>query len=185
MGCPEGAHRPLGRYIFNNVNFSKHDPILEKLRNANYRVFENPSDPDAVLVTFPVEWSDVKFDIVDGKHVNNETAIVQLQRYKMLMDNYVEQNCSVTISYSPDEVKGIVDWLLNNWDNYVGVSFILRADASKTAADLGYLYLPQEVTTKELHDEYVAGLKPVDLDGTNTLEELLEDECATGACPIR
>ncbi len=127
----------------------------------------------------------MKFDIVDGKHVNNETAIVQLQRYKMLMDNYVEQNCSVTISYSPDEVKGIVDWLLNNWDNYVGVSFILRADASKTAADLGYLYLPQEVTTKELHDEYVAGLKPVDLDGTNTLEELLEDECATGACPIR
>lgn len=185
MDCPEGAHRPLGRYIFNNVNFSKHDPILDKLRDANYRVFDNPTDPDAVLVTFPVEWSDVKFDIVDGKHVNNETAIVQLQRYKMLMDNYVEQNCSVTISYSPDEVKAIVDWLLNNWDNYVGVSFILRADASKTAADLGHLYLPQEVTTKELHDEYVAGLKPVDLDGTNTLEELLEDECATGACPIR
>ena len=185
MDCPEGAHRPLGRYIFNNVNFSKHDPILDKLRAANYRVFANPTDPDAVLVTFPVEWSDVKFDIVDGKHVNNETAIVQLQRYKMLMDNYVEQNCSVTISYSPDEVNKIVDWLLNNWDNYVGVSFILRADASKTAADLGYLYLPQEVTTKELHDEYVAGLKPVDLDGTNTLEELLEDECATGACPIR
>lgn len=185
MDCPEGAHRPLGRYIFNNVNFSKHDPILDKLRDANYRVFQNPSDPDAVLVTFPVEWSDVKFDIVDGKHVNNETAIVQLQRYKMLMDNYVEQNCSVTISYSPDEVENIVDWLLNNWDNYVGVSFILRADASKTAEDLGYLYLPQEVTTKELHDEYVAGLKPVDLDGTNTLEELLEDECATGACPIR
>lgn len=183
--CPEGAHRPLGRYIFNNVNFSKHDPILDKLRDANYRVFANPTDPDAVLVTFPVEWSDVKFDIVDGKHVNNETAIVQLQRYKMLMDNYVEQNCSVTISYSPDEVENIVDWLLNNWDNYVGVSFILRADASKTAEDLGYLYLPQEVTTKELHDEYVAGLKPVDLDGTNTLEELLEDECATGACPIR
>ncbi len=185
MDCPEGAHRPLGRYIFNNVNFSKHDPILDKLRAANYRVFDNPTDPDAVLVTFPVEWSDVKFDIVDGKHVNNETAIVQLQRYKMLMDNYVEQNCSVTVSYSPDEVEAIVDWLLNNWDNYVGVSFILRADASKTAADLGYLYLPQEVTTKELHDEYVAGLKPVDLDGTNTLEELLEDECATGACPIR
>ena len=185
MDCPEGAHRPLGRYIFNNVNFSKHDPILDKLRAANYRVFDNPTDPDAVLVTFPVEWSDVKFDIVDGKHVNNESAIVQLQRYKMLMDNYVEQNCSVTISYSPDEVNKIVDWLLNNWDNYVGVSFILRADASKTAADLGYLYLPQEVTTKELHDEYVAGLKPVDLDGTNTLEELLEDECATGACPIR
>lgn len=183
--CPEGAHRPLGRYIFNNVNFSKYDPILSKLRGAGYRVFDNPTDPDAVLVTFPVEWSDVKFDIVDGKHVNNETAIDQLQRYKMLMDNYVEQNCSVTISYAPDEVADIINWLMNNWDSYVGVSFILRADASKTAEDLGYLYLPQEVTTKELFDEYSNGLKFVDLDGTNTLEELREEECATGACPIR
>ena len=185
MGCPEGAHKPLGRYIFNNVNFSKHDPIIATLKAANYRVFDNPQDPDAVLVTFPVEWADVKFDIVDGKHVNNETAIDQLNRYKMLMDHYVEQNCSVTISYSPDEAKAIVDWLLNNWDSYVGVSFILRNDASKTAADLGYLYLPQEVTTKELHDAYVATLNPIDLDASNTLEELLEDECASGACPIR
>ena len=185
MGCPEGAHKPLGRYIFNNVNFSKHDPIIATLKAANYRVFDNPQDPDAVLVTFPVEWADVKFDIVDGKHVNNETAIDQLNRYKMLMDHYVEQNCSVTISYSPDEAKAIVDWLMNNWDSYVGVSFILRNDASKTAADLGYLYLPQEVTTKELHDAYVATLNPIDLDASNTLEELLEDECASGACPIR
>ena len=183
--CPEGAHKPLGRYIFNNVNFSKHDPIIATLKAANYRVFDNPQDPDAVLVTFPVEWADVKFDIVDGKHVNIETAIDQLNRYKMLMDHYVEQNCSVTISYSPDEAKAIVEWLLNNWDSYVGVSFILRADASKTAADLGYLYLPQEVTTKELYDAYVATLKPIDIDASNTLEELLEDECATGACPIR
>ena len=185
MGCPEGAHKPLGRYIFNNVNFSKHDPIIATLKAANYRVFDNPQDPDAVLVTFPVEWADVKFDIVDGKHVNNETAIDQLNRYKMLMDHYVEQNCSVTISYSPDEAKAIVGWLMNNWDSYVGVSFILRNDASKTAADLGYLYLPQEVTTKELHDAYVATLNPIDLDASNTLEELLEDECASGACPIR
>jgi ribonucleoside-triphosphate reductase len=65
------------------------------------------------------------------------------------------------------------------------VSFILRNDASKTAEDLGYLYLPQEVTTKELYDAYVATLKPIDIDASNTLEELLEDECATGACPIR
>ena len=185
MDCPEGAHKPLGRYIFNNVNFSKHDPIIATLKAANYRVFDNPQDPDAVLVTFPVEWADVKFDIVDGKHVNIETAIDQLNRYKMLMDHYVEQNCSVTISYSPDESKAIVDWLMNNWDSYCGVSWLLRANASATAADLGYLYLPQEVTTKELHDAYVATLNPIDLDASNTLEELLEDECASGACPIR
>jgi ribonucleoside-triphosphate reductase (formate) len=185
MDTPEGVHKPLGRYILNNINFSKHDPVIPVLREANYKVIPNPMDPDAVLVTFPVEWKDVEFDVVDGVHVNLESAITQLNRYKMMMDHYVEQNCSVTISYDPTEVDGIVDWLLNNWDSYVGVSFILRADPSKTAADLGYLYLPQEVTTKEIHDYYVATLLPVDLENANSFDEIMDAECATGACPIR
>ena len=185
MDTTEGVHKPLGKYILNNINFSKHDPVIQVLRDANYKVIPNPMDPDAVLVTFPVEWKDVQFDVVDGKAVNIETAIAQLNRYKMMMDHYVEQNCSVTSSYDHSEVEDIVDWLLNNWDSYVGVSFILRADPSKTAADLGYLYLPQEVTTKEIHDAYVATLLPVDIEASNSFDEIMDDECATGACPIR
>ena len=185
MDCPEGVHKPLGRYIFNNVNFSKHDPILGMLEAANYKVIPNPLDPDAVLVTFPVEWKDLKFDSVDGKQVNLESAIDQLRRYKMLMEHYVEQNCSVTISYDPTEADGIVDWLLANWDSYVGVSFIYRTDPSKTAEDLGYQYLPQEVVSAETYYEYNDKLLPVDIELYNTLEELMDDECATGACPIR
>ena len=72
-----------------------------------------------------------------------------------------------------------------NWDTYVGVSFIYRNDPTKTAEDLGYAYLPQCVVTKEDYDEYVYGLAEVDLDGTNTFDELTDEECATGACPIR
>jgi adenosylcobalamin-dependent ribonucleoside-triphosphate reductase len=185
MDTTEGVHKPLGKYIFNNVNFSKHDPVIPLLRSSGYKVIDNPIDKDAVLVTFPVEWKDVQFDVVDGKHVNLESAVKQLERYKMMMDNYVEQNCSVTISYGVEEVDEIVQWLHQNWDSYVGVSFILRADPTKTAEDLGYLYLPQEVTTKEKFDAYVANLQPVSLESANTLEELRDDECATGACPIR
>jgi len=185
MDTTEGVHKPLGRYIFNNVNFGKHDPVLPLLREAGYRVYDNPTDSATALVTFPVEWSDVQFDVVDGKHVNIESALKQLERYKMMMDHYVEQNCSVTISYGIDEVDDIVEWLLQNWDSYVGVSFILRADPTKTAEDLGYLYLPQEVTTKEKYDAYVANLKPIHLESANSLDEMLDAECATGACPIR
>lgn len=185
MDTTEGVHKPLGRYIFNNVNFSKHDPVLPKLRDAGYHVYDNPIDPDATLVTFPVEWQDVAFDVVDGKHVNLESAVSQLDRYKMMMDNYVEQNCSITISYDASEADAIVDWLFRNWDSYVGVSFILRADPTKTAKDLGYLYLPQEVVTREVYDEYVAGLHPVTLEGANSFDEIQDEECAGGACPVR
>jgi ribonucleoside-triphosphate reductase len=185
MDTTEGVHKPLGRYIFNNINFSKYDPIIPKLKEAGYRVKENPIDPDAVLVTFPVDWEDVSFDVVNGVHVNMESAITQLNRYKMMMDHYVEQNCSVTISYDPSEVEDIVNWLSENWDSYVGVSFIFRDDPTKSAEDLGYLYLPQEVVTKETYEEYASTLKPVTLDDANTLEELVSDECASGVCPVR
>jgi len=181
----EGMHKPLGKYILNNVAFSKYDLLLDKLRASNYNVFNHPYDDSAVLVTFPVKNDGVKFDMVDGKYVNLDTAVQQLQVYKMLMDNYCHQNVSCTISYGVDETEEIVDWLQNNWDSYVAVSFLFRNDPSKTAKDLGYPYLPQEVTTKEIYDAYVAKLLPVDIDAANSFDELTDADCATGACPVR
>ena len=185
MDTTEGVHKPLGKYIFNNVNFSKHDPLVPLCRQAGYRVFDNPMDPESVLITFPVSWDDVPFEHVNGLHVNLESAIVQLERYKMLMQNWCQQNVSATISYSVDEVDAIVDWLMDNWDLYVGVSFLFRADPTKTAKDLGYLYLPQEVVSKEAFDEYAARIQPVLIDQANTLDEMESMECAGGACPVR
>jgi adenosylcobalamin-dependent ribonucleoside-triphosphate reductase len=193
MDTTEGVHTPLGRYVLNNVRFSKHDPYVDVLRKANYKVIDDPSSSDAVLVTFPVDNSGANFSLVDGREVNLETAIDQLERYKMLMTCYVDHNCSVTISYSPDEVPEIVDWLNENWNTYVGVSFLYRNDPTKTAEDLGYLYLPQEVVTEEVYKAYVKRLKPLKsgAEGSQELKEEADDytidtgECATGACPIR
>jgi ribonucleoside-triphosphate reductase len=185
MDTTEGVHKPLGKYIFNNVQFSKHDPVVEKLREANYRVINHPVDDSGVLVTFPVMWDGVVFDKVGGKEVNIESAVLQLERYKLLQTSWNQQNTSVTISYDPSEVEDIITWLLDNWDCYVGVSFIYRTDPTKTAKDLGYLYLPQEVVTEEDYKEYVKVLLEVDLNNTNSFDEILDAECATGACPIK
>ena len=189
MDTTEGVHKPLGKYVLNNVNFSKHDPLVPLCRASGYKVVENPTDSESVLITFPVKWDDVPFDKVvrDGKEleVNLESAISQLERYKMLMENWCQQNVSATISYSVDEVPHIIDWLLENWHVYVGVSFLFRADPTKTAKDLGYLYLPQEVVTKEVLEEYAKNLQPINLEQANSFEEIQGEDCSTGACPIR
>jgi ribonucleoside-triphosphate reductase len=185
MDTTEGVHKPLGKYIFNNVQFSNHDPVVEKLRQANYRVVNHPVDPSGVLVTFPVMWDGVQFDEVEGKEVNLESAVVQLERYKLLQTSWNQQNTSVTISYDPTEVPQIIDWLLDNWDCYVGVSFIYRTDPTKTAKDLGYLYLPQEVVSEQDYRDYVSVISEVDLNNTNSFDEITDAECATGACPIK
>lgn len=186
MDTTEGVHKPLGKYIFNNVTFSKHDEIIPKLFEAGYKIIPKPFEVDSVLVTFPVAYEDVRFDVTDdGKEVNLESAIDQLERYKFMMENYVDHNCSVTISYDTSEVDDIVDWILKNWDTYVGVSFIFRNDPTKTAEDLGYAYLPQEVVTKEVYDEYASQLQPVDLTNLKSSDDLSDEACSTGACPVR
>ena len=190
MEIPEGVHMPKARFIFNNVRFSEHDPLLARLKVAGYYTFADPYDPTGVLVRLPVEYSGVDFTRVKlGKRVveiDTEPAIEQLERYKLLMDNYVDHNCSITVQYQPDEVPDIIDWLIANWDSYVGVSFLLRQDVTRTAADLGYPYLPQEVVTEQEYRDYVATLTPVDFDGTGSLEAVdTGPECAGGACPIR
>jgi len=200
---PEGAHLPLAKYIINRINFSGNDPMLGAMEAAGYRTEPNPYDSTARLVEIPVSFANVDgFEKVhvtkkDGTEVdvevNNESAIDQLERYKLLQDNYVDHNCSITIYYGPDEVPDMIDWLLINWDSYVGVSFLYRPDPvamvedpKAVAKQLGYPYLPQTPITEEEYYAYANTLRVVDFTGTD-MEEMLDDgmECATGACPIR
>lgn len=191
---PEGVHMPLGRYVFNNITFSKHDPLVERFRKANYTVIEKPYEPESVLVKFPVKYDTVPFTRttvtrksgkVEEVEVNTESAIAQLEKYRLLMDTWCEQNVSITVSYDPSEVPQIIDWFEEYWDSYVGVSFLFRNDPTKNAEDLGYAYLPQEVVTQQVYEEYVAKLQDIDYFGIEMRDELNADSCATGACPIR
>ena len=191
METTEGIHKPLSKYIFNNIIISKASPLLKVAIDAGYRHFEHPFDPTSEIVTLPVCFENVEFNTVEvnGKtlEVNIETAIEQLERYKLWMDNYADHNVSITVSYSPEEVEDIVSWLHSNWEHFVGVSFLLRADPTKTAEDLGYAYLPQQPVSKEEYYEYVSTLKEVNLDQVfvSSLEELTDQDCQSGICPIR
>lgn len=179
----EGAHDPAGRYIFNNIKIGTHDPLIPLLDAAGYHIFKspNPTDTDTEIVRFPVEYPHTKFG--EGEY-NRTTALDQLGRYRMLMENYVDHNCSITISYDNDEIPDIVQWIDKHWDSYVGVSFMPRVDPTKTARDLGYAYLPQEVVDKETFEEYANRLGPVSLD-RDTGQDLIDEECEGGACPVR
>lgn len=191
---PEGVHLPLGKYIFNNITFSRHDPLVSRFRAAGYSVIEKPYEPESVLVKFPVKYENIAFSRTmvtrkNGKleevEVNTDSAVTQLEWYKLLQETWCEQNVSNTISYDPSEVPEIIDWLLENWETYVGVSFLFRNDPTKNAEDLGYAYLPQEVVTKETYDGYVSKLKDIDYSGIEMRDVEMDPACANGACPVR
>lgn len=193
---PEGVHMPIGRYIFNHITFSKHDPLVEEFRKANYHIIDKPYEPESVLVRFPVSYDSIPFtrrqvvrksgETVEVE-VNQESAVKQLNRYGKMMSTWCEQNVSNTVYYNPEELPDIIDWFDKNWDNYVGVSFLLRPDPTKNAEDLGYAYLPQETVEKATFEKYASGLKEVNWAALTQFSdcEITTDECASGACPVR
>lgn len=191
---PEGVHMPLGKYIFNNITFSKHDPLVEKFRRAGYQVTDKPYEPESVLVKFPVKYENVPFmrktvtrksGKVEEVEINGDTAVDQLEWYRMLQETWCEQNVSNTVSYEPSEVPQIIDWFMNHWRSYVGASFIFRNDPSKNAEDLGYAYLPQEVVTEETYEAYASNLRPVDYSGIELRDDVPLEACALGTCPVK
>ena len=179
MDTTEGCHSPKGKYIFNNIRFANDDELLPLLKNANYRCLAEESH--TTIVTFPVKWEELSYDYC------TESALSQLQKYRKIMNTYVDHNCSITVSYDESEIKGIKEWLLTYWDDFVGVSWMPRVDPHLSAKDLGFPYLPQEVVTKEDYDEYVAQLEDVDHESV-TIKHLeaedIDEECSTGACPV-
>lgn len=189
----EGIHKPIGRYIFNWINYSQKDPLIPKMKEAGYRWMLHPSEPEGILMCSPInngnyfEKTEVtrKDGSIEVIEINTETAVEQLERYKKLQLYYCDQNISNTINYDASEKDEIVDWILANWDIYVGVSFLFRSDPTMSAKDLGYEYLPQEVVTKQAYEEYLADLRPINFNNTDSFEELEMEDCAGGSCPIK
>ncbi|BAR47385.1 ribonucleoside-triphosphate reductase, adenosylcobalamin-dependent [Methylobacterium aquaticum] len=188
----EGAHLALSRWIFNWINFPANDPMLEAFAAAGYDMKPNPNDPTGVIVCWPVEYpASPKFtqvlDPETGHHleVNQESAISQLERYRLLMKHYVEHNCSITVSFDESEIPAMVQWFMDHWDEYVGVSFLKRNNPFATAEDLGYKYLPQQCVSREVYEEYTARLLPIDISEDKSSELLQLDECSSGGCPVR
>lgn len=184
----EGVHNPLGRRIFNWVNYSIHDPLVALLEASGHRVMENPSDANNVLVCHPLDYGPSGFTSVGGREVNLEPALHQLDRYLRWNNLWADHNVSCTVSYSPEELPEVAEWVDRNWDQgFVAVCFLRRNDPTKTARDLGHPYLPQEVVTEEAFTEYTRRLKPLDLSklsgGVFDLPET--SDCASGVCPVR
>lgn len=182
----EGMGRPVGKYIFNWINFSSHDPIVGLLEAAGYQVIPNPSDSANVLVKFPIDYRGVSFDLVGGKEVNLEPAVEQLARYLRWNTLWADHNVSATICYTQEEIPLMAEWVYQNWDRgFVACAFQRRSDPTKTARDLGHPYLPQEVVARDELMEYRSRLREVEWHKISGWFEIPEEGCASGVCPVR
>lgn len=175
-----GVHKSHAPFYIRRVRITAQDPLCKVAEELGWIVkAENGQEWETAstkVIEFPVK-SPTK------RSTESQTAIEQLETYKRFMDNYVEHNCSITVSVKEDEWEEVTKWTYENWDSVVAVSFLPSNGGF-------YPLLPLEEITE---NEYI--LRELEMEDFN--EELLplfelgldfdlgESDCETGLCPVR
>lgn len=176
-----GIHYSHAPYYIRRVRISATDPLCRVCEDLGYPVFpevgQDPENPVTKVVEFPVKAPEgmVKADV---------SAIQQLENYKMFMKYYVDHNCSITVHVRDNEWDAVEDWVWENWDDIVALSFLSYDDNF-------YELLPYEEISKEEYEKRKAAMRPFNpsLLTKYEFEEMELDigssECVGGVCPIR
>jgi len=176
-----GVHFSHSPYYIRRVRINSSDPLCKVCEELGYPIFPENGQIIETCTTKVIEFP-VKAP--DGKTKYNVSAIEQLEIYKMFMDNYVEHNASNTISVKPHEWNEVIQWVYDNWDSVIGITFINLDDSF-------YKLLPYEAITEEEYNKRVFEMKPFvpSLISKYEIEEMELDmgnsECVGGSCPIR
>lgn len=184
-GVSSGVHPAYAPYYIRRVRISKMDAVAQALRNLGLEPkpevgFSSLEEAHTWVFEFPVS-SPAK------RAAHEYTAIEQLERYKLVNQNYVDHNTSITVYVHPSEVEQVVDWLLDNWDHYVAVSFLPKDDTV-------YPLMPFEQIGQETYEEMRKNMPDLkhlkrQLDFIEQMGAAMTDDldasCATGVCPVR
>lgn len=176
-----GVHYSHSPYYIRRIRVNAKDPIIKVCEELGYPIKpENGQTAEnckTKVVSFPVK-------APDGKTKYHVSAIEQLENYILFMDNYVDHNCSITVHVREHEWELVEQWLWDNWEKVVAVSFL-------SLDDNFYEQLPYEEITKEQYDEMVK-LVPKFIPSLISKYEVEEQElevsapeCVGGSCPVR
>lgn len=176
-----GLHFSHAPYYVRRIRINATDPLCKVCEELNYPVFAEVGQDIETCTTKVIEFP-VKAP--DGRTKYDVSAIEQLEIYKMFMQHYVQGNASNTISVRNHEWEEVIQWVYDNWDTVVGITFISLDDSF-------YQLLPYEAISEEEYNKRVALMKPFipSLISKYEIEEIELDtgntECTNGLCPIR
>lgn len=176
-GVTPGAHPGFSEFHIRRVRMSATDSLVNWCRLRGYSVewlrdFEGNDDPRTVVVSFPVRMpSDTWF-------ADTATAEEQIDMVLRMQREWSDNAVSITIYYRPEELDYIKQRLVDDWDKIKTISFLPYENH-------GFDQAPLEAITEDEYTERVNLLRGHEhVHGISSLD-ILDDECATGACPTR
>ena len=177
-----GVHYSHSPYYIRRVRVNAKDPLAIAMVDTGFKwnpeVGQTMENHTSKVFEFPTK-------APEGKTKYDVSAVEQLELYKLTMKHYTDHNSSNTIHVRPNEWNEVEEWVYNNWDDIVGVTFLSLDDSF-------YQLMPYEAITKEQYEEMLKDapkFNPNILSQYENFEEEfdIEDDpsCSTGVCPIR
>jgi ribonucleoside-diphosphate reductase alpha chain/ribonucleoside-triphosphate reductase len=176
-----GIHYSHSPYYLRRVRISSDDPLVKVCEELDYPVYPEVGQDIKNCITKVVEFP-VKAP--EGRTKYDVSAIEQLEDYKMFMEYYVDHNVSITVHVRNNEWNDVEEWLWENWDDVVAITFLALDDNF-------YELLPYEAIGEEEYNEKVKVLSPFRASLISKYEkqktefDIGNDGCETGICPIR
>lgn len=175
-----GIHYSHSEYYIRRIRINALDPLAFALKEMGYNlkpeVGQSLDNATTLVVEFPMKSP-------AGKTKQNVTAIEQLENYKFFMENYVNHNVSITVTVRENEWDDVEQWLWDNWDEVIAVSFLPLSDAM-------YDLMPYEEINKEQYEELLNKTPKFNPSLISKYEkgddfEIVEADCDSGICPVK
>lgn len=180
-GVSSGMHFSHSPYYVRRVRVSANDPLAKAMIEAGF-----PWDPEVGYTVEEHETKVFSFPVKapEGRTKYDVGAIEQLELYQLIMEHYVDHNASNTIHVREDEWDDVEKWIYDNWDDFVGVTFL-------SLDDNFYQLAPYESITEEEYHKMMDDQPRFSPSMLNKYEnfaeeyDILDADCEGGACPIR
>lgn len=181
-GVSSGLHMSHAPFYIRRIRVNANDPLVRVAIDLGWTVNpevgqENDESPRTLVIDFPVASG--------ATRTKGDVRVKeQFDTYFGFQETYTSHNSSNTIHVRPDEWGEAEQIVWDNWDNFVGVSFLAYNGGS-------YKLAPYEEITEEQYHELRMAMRPFDAALLEQYEqpeeefELIDEACATGACPIR
>jgi hypothetical protein len=175
-GVTSGCHPAYARFMIRRIRIASNHSLVQVCRDHNYPVeyqrnFDGSEDHSTMVVSFPFRHPD---HAVLAKDV---TAIQQLETVKWLQEVWSDNSVSCTVYYRKEELPEIRKYLKKHYKhNHKSLSFLLHSEH-------GFHQAPLEEISEDQYNALVASTKLI-----TTIDEAnigLDDDCASGACPVR